>query len=159
SYRSLDDAVLGVRLRTGCVLFVRNAKQDRRTYAVLSRGLGLTHKLVYREVEAAGHRLDIASHSFAFTCKQRIDEIVGRESGLADHCADRFGAPQSSWSVNQAHLLLPWLWMNSVGIFIVLRSEVQPGVCKEFSRTARPTFKHQASSINHHAVLSVVPRG
>src|SRR5437867_13046447 len=82
---TLNDAVFGVSLAPGFVLFVGNSEQNRGPDAVTARGLDLLHELVDRKIEAAGHRSKFATHAFALTNKQRIDKVIRCESRLADH--------------------------------------------------------------------------
>ena len=90
--RALNDAVVGVGLRTGLVLGGRQPEEQDSRDAESAKLLRLSRQPVDRQVVLPRHRRDLFAGIAAVHDEERVDEAVGRKPGLA-HEAPQSRAP------------------------------------------------------------------
>src|SRR6266576_338626 len=86
---TLDDTGLRPRLRALGILLGGDPEQHKAPHADFHRGLGLARQRLDRVLLMPGHRLDRARFVDGVAHEQRIDQILGRERGLAGEPAKR----------------------------------------------------------------------
>ena len=88
AYRLLDDAVLRVGLGAARVL-LRGQAEEQHGRDAHGRGvLALLEQLVDGQAELSRHGSDGLAHAAAVNGKERVDEVIRAEHGLADHPAN-----------------------------------------------------------------------
>ena len=92
----LDDALVVVGARARLVLVGGDAEEQDRADAGGGDLGRLGDQLGDREALDAGHRVDVLADALAGDDEQRLDQVRGRQVGLADQVAQRLGAPQAA---------------------------------------------------------------
>ena len=98
--RALHLALVVPRLAAVGVLALRDAEQDGRRDAGRVRLARGAHHLVDRHLRHARHRTDRTFDVASGADEERLDKVVGRETRLSDHPAQRLGAPQPPWAID-----------------------------------------------------------
>ena len=98
--RALHLAIVVPRLAALRVLAFRNSKQDDRGNACGPRLARFRDDVVDRQLRDARHRRDRPSSRRVPRTRNRLDQIVGRQTRLANHPADGFGASQPARAVD-----------------------------------------------------------
>ena len=109
---TLDDALRMPCLASNGILSLGQPKQDDRRDAESGDHLGLTGKLVDREMELSRQRRNLATHPLARAHEERKDQVVGRERGLANHSTQSFGSAQSPGPVFWERHAIGLLWVS-----------------------------------------------
>jgi len=98
-YSSLHDAVFGIGLRAQSILALWDTEQNDGWYAKFAGLFGRFDDVIDRQLRMTRHGGDRIFHIFAVDGKQRQDQVVYMQSGLADHAADGFISAHSSRSI------------------------------------------------------------
>jgi hypothetical protein len=93
--RALDGAFRIPRRAPDRVLRFGQAEEKRRADAEIPGTLRFVDRRADRVLEDARHRADLRARTAVGDDEQRVDQVCGRDPGLADHRAHRFAAPQA----------------------------------------------------------------
>ena len=119
----LHDAVLRVSAGSLVILFVGNAEEQNGWHAERVGGGGFAQQFIRRKLEHAGHGGDGLADFFAAADKERQDELLHAQAGLADEAAEGGILAETARAADRE--LAERLKVH--GLILVSKREVQSG--------------------------------